>query len=705
MPRLRVPYLPETALVTVLALAAYAYFWHVVPYDNANTRWDLTRAWVELGTCSIDAFHENTGDKAEYQGHYYCDKAPGSSLAAAVVYAPLYHVARWSGSTIDEQVARYWSRLLSVSLLSALAAGLLTLAARQLGLSRTWAIVLGLSYAVASPAWPYATLLYGHQLAAAGTLLAVLLTTSPLLKTSPRSRWLALAGGIAAGLAVLTEYPVIIVPATLLVMLLCQKLWRPAAWFVAGTVPGAVLLMVYQYAAFGSPLSMGYQHGTNNAYTHVYGQGFLGLSLPTFERLGYLLVDPGAGLFFSAPLLVLLCYWPWHLWRTGKPDARTGISLAISLLMVVLMASFAGAKGGWETGPRYLLPVLPLMYLALASLFASWQTAEESKWAKFSRLALPASIGVSFVSALRMFAATATSPHVPQPFDYPMAQFWQPLAEAGYTAENLGQLLGLRGVAMFVPLLLFFVFALAGFAGWYWFVERKQGSHAQDHPTWRATAWRVAPMTGTLFASVAVTCALLAVEWKLPGVKESQRLVELRTEVLRDLAAAYYQRDDFVRSASVLQGALAQGEPDAKLHYLLGKAYAAGQQPNLAVAAYREALRLSPRYAIAANELAWVLATATSPEVRDAQESVKLALFACQATGHQHPLALDTLAAALAESGRFDEAQSTAQRALYYANTERPWAGKDVRDSELAKQIEKRIASYQAGTPYRGTRR
>ena len=44
---------------------------------NQNSRFDLLRAMVERHTLQIDAYHENTQDKAHLRGHYYSDKAPG----------------------------------------------------------------------------------------------------------------------------------------------------------------------------------------------------------------------------------------------------------------------------------------------------------------------------------------------------------------------------------------------------------------------------------------------------------------------------------------------------------------------------------------------------------------------------------------------------------------------------------------------------
>jgi len=57
---------------------------------NQNSRFDLLRAIVEWHTLQIDAYHENTQDKAHFQGHYYSDKAPGLVFLAV----PFAEVAR-----------------------------------------------------------------------------------------------------------------------------------------------------------------------------------------------------------------------------------------------------------------------------------------------------------------------------------------------------------------------------------------------------------------------------------------------------------------------------------------------------------------------------------------------------------------------------------------------------------------------------------
>ncbi len=111
-----------------------------------------------------------------------------------------------------------------------------------------------------------------------------------------------------------------------------------------------------------------------------------------------------------------------------------------------------------------------------------------------------------------------------------------------------------------------------------------------------------------------------------------------------------------------------------------------------AIQYYREAYRLNPESYNIANKLAWTLATSPAPELRNAEEAVKLAEFACEKTKHNNPIILDTLAAAYAEAGRFQDAIKTSQKALALAQSKK--------QQDLANDINNRIDLYKAHKPF-----
>lgn len=108
---------------------------------------------------------------------------------------------------------------------------------------------------------------------------------------------------------------------------------------------------------------------------------------------------------------------------------------------------------------------------------------------------------------------------------------------------------------------------------------------------------------------------------------------------------------------------------------------------------YRAVLRLAPNSPIAANNLAWLLATSPKDALRDGREALRLAQQACEATSNSVPGFLDTLAAAYAEVGDFDEALRLVQAA-----TE---AARQRKDASLEAAMQSRRERYQQRLPFR----
>ena len=132
---------------------------------------------------------------------------------------------------------------------------------------------------------------------------------------------------------------------------------------------------------------------------------------------------------------------------------------------------------------------------------------------------------------------------------------------------------------------------------------------------------------------------------------------------------------------------------DPRIQLYLGSALSRLGRREAALACYRESFRLSPDWPPLLANYAWLLATAPEPGLRNGQLAVQLAERACELTQRQMVGALDALAAAQAETGRFADAAAIAQQALALAKA----AGQE----QLAAEIQNRIALYQAGLPYR----
>ena len=112
-----------------------------------------------------------------------------------------------------------------------------------------------------------------------------------------------------------------------------------------------------------------------------------------------------------------------------------------------------------------------------------------------------------------------------------------------------------------------------------------------------------------------------------------------------------------------------------------------------AIRVLRAATAASPNDPRLANTLAWFLATMPDEKLRDGPKALELARRAVELTNGQDPTTLRTLAAAYAETGDFDQAIQTAQRAIELAVA--------LQDSELAGALRTQFDLYRAGRPYR----
>jgi Tfp pilus assembly protein PilF len=135
---------------------------------------------------------------------------------------------------------------------------------------------------------------------------------------------------------------------------------------------------------------------------------------------------------------------------------------------------------------------------------------------------------------------------------------------------------------------------------------------------------------------------------------------------------------------------------NAEVHFKLGVAQEQKANLRQAFYHYRKAMALAPESPKARNNLAWALATQPDAAMRNGAEALALAQQANQLTGGRDPIALDTLAAAYAEMGRFPEAQATVRQALILAAQEN--------NAMLLRDLNERQRLYLANKPYRSLR-
>ena len=453
-----------------IALAVtYAYFVGE-PAWNQNSRLALTRALVEQQSTIIDDYHVTTGDKSFRDGHFYCDKAPGASWAAMLPYAAFVGVRKLTGGELpgarvrpldptapvpepeDRQpgdvlvynlahrVALYLCGLFTGVLPTvAAAAAMFLLALRQSAGRLRPALIVALTFALATPALPYATVFYGHPLCASLLLWAfTVVTLTPKGEASPRT---GLVVGTLLGAAVCTEYPAA-VPTLIIMGLAAHRMGLRFTMFVAlGGLPWAAALAGYHVAAFGSPLKTGYDF----VYLEEFAEGMrvnYGIGMPQPEVAWSLLWGSYRGLLYLCPVLMLALWGLVPLVRqSGElPRASVIAAIAIATFFLVLNSGYYMWDGGAAFGPRHLVPLLGLVMLgAMPAL----QVAPRLFWV------------LAGVSVIHMVLGAAATPEAPQ-FGNPIWEYAWPRTQGAVAAvpgraTNVGLLLGLPGLLSLIP--------------------------------------------------------------------------------------------------------------------------------------------------------------------------------------------------------------------------------------------------------------
>ncbi len=468
---------PRMILLGVVIFATYAYFYPAGGW-NQNSRFDMVRAMLEQHTLRIDAYHDNTEDKAISGGHYYSDKAPGLAFlalpAAGITRAalPVFHVDPTSPRGIV--AISYFASLFSVALPSALACLCLFWVALRLGATEEAATFAAIVLGLANPMWAYSVLFWGHALSGA-CLLFAFAAALKLRDNSSSDLILGLAVGLFAGWATVSEYPAL--PASAIIALFAladlwpNRRWKAIAGLSCGTIACIIVLMAYQKAAFGSAIHPSYSYYQAGAFPWM-KRGYMGLTYPRPDVMLKLLFGCRRGLFFAAPVLIAA---PFGLRILTKQPAHRAAAITAALVAgwyFLFNSSFYVWTAGWSYGPRYMGAGIPLFCVGVAPAFDHAAHA----WRKIL-LALTA------VSIFFSLIAVSVTPQPPDEFRCPIPQLYLPLFSSGhlsvntttmltpveegdsnnYGAFNLGELAGLHGLPSLLPLI--FVWIL-GFALW-----------------------------------------------------------------------------------------------------------------------------------------------------------------------------------------------------------------------------------------------
>jgi len=179
------------------------------------------------------------------------------------------------------------------------------------------------------------------------------------------------------------------------------------------------------------------------------------------------------------------------------------------------------------------------------------------------------------------------------------------------------------------------------------------------------------------------------------AISDYTRAIEIDS---RD-ADAYDRRGEARRTRGDLDGAIADStkaieiEPHLVSSYITrGLARRKKGDLNGALVDYTKSIAIDPNYADGYNALAWLLATTSRDSIRDGKKALEFAGKAAELTKWEDANALDTLAAAYAELGDFEEAIKWERKALSLP---------ELAQSAEADRVRQRLQLYVEGKRYR----
>lgn len=366
----------------------------------------LSLSLAERGSIRVDEYHGLHPDLFEIPGRgWYINNNPGTSFLGAIPYLvarPFLGVLyQWKPSLVAPKPAAAYddvrpnrnkflnasrARGLDVKLgiaalvtgvglmapLGALAALVLARYLQNRGVPTRQATFAALLYAIGTPIFFRSAFLNQNALLTHCVLGAyVLLTGWRPRAPGAQPNGAELAGvGALLGFGLLCDYSAtpLLVAFGLWILAMHARdgiasMVRAGATYTAGAVPMILALFAYQWAAFGSPWFPAQRYMPATTYSVI---GWNGFFVPTGELLWGNLFDPRYGLFAFCPMLLAALAVPLVRRSAADPDASAlrGI-LCVSLALYVFSSANQFANLQWNTGVRYLVPLVPLLFVAL----------------------------------------------------------------------------------------------------------------------------------------------------------------------------------------------------------------------------------------------------------------------------------------------------------------------------------------------------
>lgn len=290
--------------------------------------------------------------------------SPGQPLFAAPWYVIGHSVlVRFPGvpASASDMVLKA-AACFSSAFFSAAVVAFLFLISNALGLDLRQSFFTAAIVGLATPVFAYSSWFYSEPLTTAFMVAAAYFVFARHIGELVPIRS-ATIGGLLLGLAVFVRPVHAMAAAVFFAALLlrdrAKAIW-PALMLGIVSAMGLAALLLYNFHLFGNALDFGYPAVAEG------GKRLIGFKTPILTGLYGFLLSPGKSIFLFAPPLILAIFGIPRLWRKDRGLATVAaMTLTVYLIFFVPYTQW---EGGYCVGPRYVVPTLGLLCIALAPM-------------------------------------------------------------------------------------------------------------------------------------------------------------------------------------------------------------------------------------------------------------------------------------------------------------------------------------------------
>jgi hypothetical protein len=303
--------------------------------------------------------------------------APGHAVAATPAYAFGDAVlARLPGVPPGSADLMIQLAVTLTSAVFAAAAAALAMALfLKLGATERDALAAALAVAFGTPLFAYSGWFFSEPLACA------LLVAATLAVASGRP---GVAGALLSATVLVRPTHVIAIPVFGAAVLMRDGLGAAVRLGAAAAI-GPAIYLAHNWHVFGSPLEFGYPKAAEG------GKRLNSFETPLWVGLVGFLVSPGKSLFLFSPPSIAAIAGLRHV--AARDRALAVIAAGAPIVYVLFYATYTQWEGGYCFGPRYLVPALVLLSLAVGPAIA-WGSP------RLRRLAIGLAVAGCLVNAI-----------------------------------------------------------------------------------------------------------------------------------------------------------------------------------------------------------------------------------------------------------------------------------------------------------------